>query len=152
MEPRDKNQTGELFIATDIIRTAQELQTHIAGLPRDDQPQMAVEAMDVLGDPRELYGSKKLLIHALGASVLFGGEYALSFDEQLWHGTYIGDAYLRANFTRFSYIQSHRVSGICLTLVEASILSSNSDPLLEGEKIQSGVYVPVHSVETVLAA
>lgn len=152
MEPRDKNQTGELFIADDIIKTAQELQSYLSGVSYDEQPKMAAEAMDVLGDPRELYGCKKVLVHALGAKILFAGSNAISFDEQLWHGTYIGDAYFKANFSRFSYIRSHSVSGICLTLIEADILKSTSNPEFEGEKIKSGVYVPVHAVETVLAA
>lgn len=152
MEPRDLKQTPELFIADDIIRTAKELQTHLSTVSYDEQPDMAVEAMDVLGDPRDLYGSKKVFVHALGARVLFGGPHAISFDEQFWHGTYIGDAYLKANFTRFSYIRSPGVSGICLALVETDILKSHSNPEFEGERIKSGVYVPVHAVETVLTA
>lgn len=152
MEPRDEKQTGELFIADDIIRTAKELQTHIAGLPPDAQPQMAVDAMEMLGDPRELYGGNKVFIHALGAAVLYGGAVSLSFEEELWHGTFISDVYMKANFSRFSYLQSPAVSGLCLMLVEANILESSSDPLLKGEKIRSGMYVPVHAVETVLAA
>jgi hypothetical protein len=152
MEPRDEKQTGEIFVADDIIKTAQELQAHIASLPYESQPQMAVEAMGILGDLSELYGSRKVLIHALGASVLFEDTEAMSLDQQFWHGTFIGDAYLRTNFTRFAFIQSQKVSGICLSLIETSILRSSSDPLLEGERIRTGVYVPVHAVETVLAA
>lgn len=152
MEPRDKNRTGELFIADDIIRTAKELQTHLSSVSYDEQPAMAAEAMDVLGDPRELYGGSKIYVHALGARVLFGGSAAISFDEQLWHNTYFGDAYFKANFSRFSFIRYHAVSGICLTLVETDVLKSNSNPEFEGEKIKSGVYVPIHAVETVLAA
>lgn len=152
MESVDLTRPSELFVADDIIRTAQELQTHLSAVSYDEQPKMAADAMDVLGDPRELYGGKKVLVHALGARVLFAGPQAISFDEQLWHGTYFGDAYLKANFSRFSYIRSFGLAGLCLTLVETAVLKSHSNPEFEGETIKSGVYVPVHAVETVLAA
>lgn len=152
MEPRDLRPTNELFIANDVIATAKELQTHLSAVNPSEQPKMAVEAMEMLGDPRELYGSKKVLIHALGASVLFGGQRAASFDEELWHGTYLADTYMKANFSRFSYIQAGKIASICLSLVEANIIKSESNPEFVGEQIHSGVYVPVHAVETVLAA
>lgn len=154
MEPIDLRPAGgvEIFVADDLLKTARALQEHLATISYDQQPEMAVEAMEILGDPRELYGSKKIFVHALGARVLHGGSVSISFDEELWHGTYLGDAYLKAQFSRFSYIRTRALSGICLNVVEATILRSQSNPEFEGEKITSGVYIPVHAAETVLAA
>lgn len=148
MEPRDKN---ELFVADDIIKTAKELQTHLSGISYDEQPRMAVEAMEVLGDPRELYGGRKLFVHALGARIL-RGEVALSFDEEAYHGVYLADAYLKGEFSRFAYVRSHAVAGLCLSLVETKVLESKSNPEFNDEKIQSGMYIPIHAVEMVLSA
>ncbi len=152
MEPLDFSRPSQIFIADDIIATAKELQSHLATISFDDQPAYAADALDVLGDPRELYHSKRLYIHALGAQVLMNGHDALSFDEQIYHGVYLGDAYFKAQFSRFCFIRSRVVSSLCLTLIDATVLSSTSNPEFEGESIRSGVYVPVHSVETVLAA
>lgn len=152
MEPIDLKQKTDLFVSQDVLQTAKELQTHLATVSYDEQPVVASEAIEVLGDPRELYGGREVYVHALGVRVLYAAENALSFDEQLWHGTYIADSYLKARFSRFTYVRSRAVSSICLGLVETDILRSGSNPEYEGEKIRSGVYVPVHAVETVLVA
>lgn len=65
MEPRDEKQTGGLFIAGDIIRTAKESQSHIAGLSPEAQPQMVVKVIGMLGDPNGLYSGNKVFFHAL---------------------------------------------------------------------------------------
>lgn len=152
MEPVDLRQTVDLFIASDILDTARELQTHLASVSYDEQPEIASQAIDILGDPRELYDSKNILIHALGARILLNGLGPISVDEQIYNGIYFGDAYIKARFSRFAYVQSRAISGICLSIVEAKVLSSKSNPEFDGEIIRSGVYVPVHAIEMVLVA
>lgn len=152
MEPLDLKQTSNLFIASDIIQTAKELQTHLVSVPFDNQPEVAAQAIETLGDPRELYNSKKLLIHAIGARVIADYAHRLTDDEVMYHGTYLGDAYLKGNFSRFAHVRSRAFSSLCLMLVETSVLRSASNPEFEGEVIRSGMYVPVHAVESVLAA
>ncbi len=152
MEPRDLSPPSELYIARDVIETAKELQTNLASMDEATQPHFAVEAIELLGDPREIYGSRKILIHALGAFVLTRDTERISIDESLYHGTYFGDAYMKSNFSRFGYVRTSLVKSLCLVLVETEILSSASNPTFEGEKIHSGVYVPMHSVEALFAA
>lgn len=152
MEPVNLKQTSHLFIAADILETAKELQTHLASVPYDNQPEVAAQAIDVLGDPRELYNSKKVFIHAIGARVIADFAHSLTDDEIMYHGTYFGDAYLKGNFSRFAHIRSTTFSSLCLMMVETAVLKSDSNPEFEGEVIRSGVYVPVHAVESVLAA
>lgn len=139
----------DIFIGDDPIATAKELQTHLAGVHPEAQAEQAAHAIDVLGDPREIYGSRRLFIHALGAHVLAQG---LSEDELLYHGTYFADAMFATEFSRFAFIQHPKVRSLSLFLVETRVMASQSNPDFVGERIRSGVFVPVHAVESAFAA
>lgn len=152
MEPIDLSPKSDFFIATDTLQTAKELQTNLSTMDANLQQQFAVEAIEILGDPRQLQGSNRILVHTLGAMVLYQGVDAISSDEELYHRTYFADAIMRSNFSRFAFIQFGSLSSLCLRLCETQVLASSSNPEFVGEKIRSGVFVPVHAVESLLAA
>lgn len=139
----------DIFVGSDPIATAKELQTHLAEVQPEAQPLQARYAIEALGDPRELYGSRHLFVHVLGAHVLQTG---LSEDELLYHGTYFGNALMETDFGRFAYIRHPAVQGLCLWLFETRIIASPTNPDFVGERIRSGVFVPVHAVESAFAA
>lgn len=152
MEPIDLSPKSELFVATDIIKTAKELQTNLASMHPEVQTEYATHALHVIGSTETIYGARKLFIHTLGMHVLYSGVKQMSMDEELMHGTYIADAYVRSYFMEFGYIGHTAVKSLCLRLVETEVIKSSTDPSFNGEVIRSGVFVPVHAVETVLAA
>lgn len=145
----DLRPPSTLFVSSDVLKTAQELQDNLAQQPLDNQPEMAAQAIELLGDPRELLGSHNIYVHALGTFVLANG---LSEDDRLYHGTYFGDAYLGAYFSRFGYVQHQKFRSISLILTDVNVIKSSSNPEFEGETLRSGVFVPVHAVESTLAA
>ena len=152
MDPVNFSSTTKIFVATNLLETAKELQLHLSTISYDEQPAYAEEAIEIMGDPREIYGSKKILLHSLGAMVLCSNSPVSSIDEQLLHGTYFGDAIVRANFNRLAYVRHSALRSLCLNLAEVSILRSKTNPDFEGENIRTGVYIPVHSVNLLLAA
>ncbi len=152
MEAIDLSPRSNLVVPADTLQVAKELQTNLATMEAEMQVVFAAEAIEVMGDPRELHGGNKVIVHTLGALVLYQGKNAVSSDEQLYHDTYFADAVMHSNFSRFTFIRYGTLSSLCLQLCEARVLASKSNPLFVGERIRSGVFVPVHSVESLLAA
>jgi len=138
-----------LFQATDLIETAREFQTHLTTLSPDLQPEAAAYAIDAMGDPREIHGASKIWVHAMGAAVLNIG---LTFDDELYHGTYFDDSIFKGRFSRLAYVRHALMNSLCLTLLDTSVVHARDNHDFEGTQVKSGVFVPVHAVESILVA
>jgi hypothetical protein len=139
----------DILVTTDPIIAAQQLQIQLSAFKPEDQPAMAARGIDMIGDPREICGGRKVWLHTLGAHILAQG---LSDDEMLYHGTYFGDVTVRTEFSRIAFVQHRTVQSLCLSLVETNVIASPSNPEFVGENIRSGVFVPVHAIESAFAA
>jgi len=144
-----KSALEEKFFRGSAIELAQELQANLAGFDEATQEQMAPEAVKALGDPHELLGGSDVYVHSRGAVIAATG---MGDIEALYHGTYFADVYMASTFARFVYLKSTLARGLCLMMVETDILASASNPEMEGEHLPTGMYVPVHSVESAFAA
>lgn len=140
---------SKFFVPGNIIDAAKELQTHLAGFDEATQEQMAGQAVKALGDPHEIYGGSHLYLHSTGAVITATG---MGETEALYHGTYFADVYMAGEFGRFVFLKSALARGLCLMMFETEVLTSASNPEMEGECIPTGMYVPVHSVESTFAA
>lgn len=146
----DLKPTGvELYVADDVVRTAQELQEHLASVHPEAQTEQAAHAIEAMGDPRTINGARKVLVHSLGAVILYQG---LSLDDILYDGTYLDEVFLRADFSRLAFVRSSSMRSLCLSLFDIQILRADKNPRFEGTTIRTGVFVPVHAVESVLSA
>lgn len=138
---------NELFVASDIIETAKEFQSFLAFEPTEKQPQKAAEAIEVMGDPRELLGGRKLIVHSLGAYVLFDN---LSSDSEIYHGAQLTDVILKSEFSRLAFVQNIKMGMLCLYLFNNLVLKTR-EKVYDNSEISSGVFVPVHEVDSIWA-
>lgn len=147
MPGEDKNQ---LFITSEmnVIETAKEYQFALSFEPFDERPRKAAEAIEIIGDPRELVGGRRIIVHSLVAYVLHDG---LSQDAEIYHDTQLSDVVLQSEFSRLAFVNHRRLSAFCLYLFNNHVVSSR-EKIFDTERIQSGVFVPVHEVESVWAA
>ncbi len=145
-----KRETQTLFTANNPVAVAQEFQYIIEfEQDKDIKRQKAVDALEIIGDPKEIYGSSVLLVHALKAFVYYNPQMA-DFDSSIYHGTEFDNLVARANF-RFGFTESAKLGSLCLLLYDAKILNCEQKEF-NGERINSGVIVPVMDVESVWPA
>lgn len=154
MEPIDLSPKPKLFVATDLIETAKELQTDLAGMHPEVQGEFAVHAINALGDPSDINGVTKLFLHACGAIVLSDALTTASTDYEWANGKYYIDAFVKARFNRFAFVHYESFNSLSLQLLDAQILAEEADEMSLGVASlrYMKMYVPVHSVESVLAA
>jgi len=137
-----------IFVPQDPVEAAKEFQFALAFEPYDERPRKAAEAIDIIGDPRELVGGRKVIVHSLAAYVLHDG---MSQDAEIYHNTFLSDVVLRSEFSRLAFVSHQKLSAFCLYLFNSQIISSK-ERIFDSERIQSGMFVPVHEVESVWAA
>lgn len=138
--------SGELFIGTDPLRVAQELQLSIAEAPRDNTRTVAQDAIDVLGDVRALYGSTKLAMRAMSAYVI---NRKLTIDEQVFGSIQFSDITIKGFFGGFQYVETNWLRSLCLDLYRVTVLNPVEPDDPDDGKLSMPLIVPVHSVECV---
>lgn len=152
-----KRETQKIFIPSNPLVAAQEFQVVVDIEPdKEMKRKFAIDALEVIGNPKEIAGSNEILIKAKEAMVLYNPaqDSASSF---IYHGLTFDDLIAKAYF-RFSYLDYENESigkslgSLCLQLFDAKILSSPNQPLFEGQIICDGVVVPVREVESVWPA
>lgn len=134
----------------DVIEAAQEIQRFIDGADESVRPELIESAWEALGEPNELYGGRAVFVRSLGAFVLQYGR-PVSLDEELYAGARIDDSWLNARFEKIDYVKQP-FDGLSLCLSDVTILHDLESGVMDGETIQSGVYVPVNLVKLVLPA
>lgn len=131
----------------DLIGTAQSLQEMLAVLPEEEQIPAAAHGIDaMLGDAHDLYGTRQIYIHSVAAFILKDYMVPCSNDEDYHHGARFGDITMQAQFGRFSFVRSTVFTSLTVQLFNAHIISSLNEHY-EGERILSGMHVPVMAVE-----
>lgn len=145
--------SSELFVGKSLIENAKEYQAYISTIDdQSQQEQLAQEAIGLLGDPDEILGSEKIILHALGAHVYSNKTSASSMDELLLNGKYFSDVTMKSYFNQLAFVRSNTIASLCLWLSEVKIIRSKSDPEFVGQKIATGVYVPVYAVESIFSS
>ena len=156
MEPIDLKQTSGIVVQQDILKTAQDFQAALVYLEGSEKSRLGYEAIELMGDPDTLNGLKRVYVHAIGSMILTEGFTPLSdqFEFSAGDCRYFGDAYIKANFRRLAFIEDPLFGSICLQLLQPEFIATDIDETdLGGKRIDlNSLYVPVHAVETVLAA
>lgn len=135
---------------------AQDLQTGLLSVAKDSTTALGYEAISMMGDPETLDGLRKIYIHAIGSLVVTEGFIRddVELENGIGHSKYIGDFYLRGNFSKFAYVEFQSLQSICLRILQPELI--NADVIetdIDLKKLsKSCAYIPVHAVETVLAA
>jgi hypothetical protein len=144
----DKTQ-NPIYIPKDFVDSAKELQ-YVIEFEEDDnrQLELAAEAIDILGDPREYFGAKKVYIRAMGAYVLYDG---ISNDALYYHNLVLNEVTLKSDFSKLAFARKDNLRSLCMYLFDSEVLS-NKDKTFDGAKIRTGVYVPVLEIESVWPA
>lgn len=156
MELTDLSGRLEAAPISDILNMAKEFQVNLWQTPREFHKHLGRQAIDFLGDPDTINGMQKIYVHAMGAFVLSEGYTPLSESEEFAVGKFSADEdwRVRANFRRFVYVEYQTFDSICLKLMQPDFINMDTSATsLEEVNIQAmTMYVPVHAVETVLAA
>jgi len=134
----------------DVIQIAQALQEQLAQIPEKHQAETAAQGIEMLGDPRQLYGSQSIAVHSLAAFVFRDACNPCSVDEELYHGARFGDVTMTGHFSRLAYIRHPLVCSLTLMMFDTKI-ERTDNPVYQGETIISGMHVPVMAVERVIA-
>ncbi len=147
----------KFFVPGNPVEAAQAFQTVLDIEPdKNLKRKFAVDALEVLGDPKNIAGSDEILIKAKEAMVLYNPvqDSASSF---IYHGltfdNFIGKAYFRFGYLDYENDSIGKsIGSICLQLFDAKILSCSNQPLFTNQLIADGVVVPVGEVESVWPA
>lgn len=141
---------SQLFIPRNPIETAQELQWQIDMSHPEVAQDLAQQAVDVLGDVKEIYGTKSLIIHALSGYVL---NRKLTIDEQMLEYQF-DEIALIGHFGGLRYVQklaNPRLQTFMVDMFDVEILEGHSNKEQRG-KITPPVMLPVNDIQSVLAA
>lgn len=156
MQPVDLSKLPGVIHNPDTLEMAKALQFELWQTPEEFHRDLGKQAIAFLGDPETINGLQKVYIHAFGAFVLSEGFTPLSDADEFAVGKFTADEdwRVRANFGRFVYVEYQSLNSICLKLLQPSFIEMDTaGTILENRDItQLSMYVPVHSVETVLAA
>jgi len=142
----ESNPTNELFIGTDPLRVAQELQRTIAEAPRDCTRTVAQDAIDVLGDVRTLDGATKLAMCVMSAYVI---NRKLTIDEQVFGSIQFSDITIKGLFGGFQYVETNWLRSLCLDTYRVTVLNPVEPDDPDEGKLSMPLIVPVHAVERV---
>lgn len=149
--------TGVISQKLATLDMAKDLQLGLMGLPDEVvTPAIGNEAISLMGDPESLDGLNRIYVHAIGAFILTKGYVTdnIGYEDRMGKGKYGGDLFMRGNFTRFAFIEFQTVKSICLQIKQPELIGTDlSETDLVGRRLSDGcAYLPVQSVETVLAA
>lgn len=146
MKQLGHNPPSELYIATDPLMVAQELQLTIADAPRDNTRIIAQDAIDVLGDVRALHGATKVAIHALSAFIV---NRKMTIEEQILGCVQFPEITVKGVFGGFQYVENSFLRSLCVDLYDVTVLEpvEPNDP--DKGLLKTPLIVPVHAVERV---
>jgi hypothetical protein len=148
--------TGLVNQKLTTLETAKDLQIGLLTLPDEAATAMGNEAISLMGDPESLDGLNRVIVHAVGSFVITRGyvDDSVEFERRVGVGKYGGDLYMRGNFARFAFIEFQSFKSICLRIKQPEIINTDiSETDLVGRRLSDNcVYLPVQSVEMVLAA
>ncbi len=152
-----KREIQKFFVPSNPVVAAQEFQVVVDIEPdKEMKRKFAIEALEVLGNPKDIAGSNEILIKAKEAMVLYD-PYQDSSASFIYHGLTFDDFIAKAYF-RFGYLDYENESigkslgSLCLQLFDTKILSCSNQPLFKDQIISDGVIVPVREVESVWPA
>lgn len=143
--------SSELFIPRNPIETAQELQWEIDMSHPEVAPDIARQALDVLGDVRTIYESHWLIIHTLGAYILDRGGRSL---EEMFEQRF-GELSVRGYFGAISYVQGTAASHLqtlTVDLFDVRILHPHVPDDPKKGKISAPLTIPVNDIQSVMVA
>ena len=138
---------SDLFIPRNPIETAKEFQWRIGLAHPEEAYELAEQALDLIGDVREIYGTKKLLIHSLAAYVINRG---LTQTEEFRQAP-LGESVIRGSFGGIIYHQQltePRIQSLLVDIYDVELLESEN----KTQTMSSPLVVPVLEVQSVLAA
>lgn len=145
---------SELFVPKNPIETAQEPQWQIALASAEEAPRLAAYALDVLGNAKEIYGSRRLFIHTLGAYVLDRGRCQSEKNQCAFD-----DVYLKGLFSKITYIQSRpdqsddevNFQTLVVDLWDAQIYKTVLHPDMPvSDRLKSPMTIPVGNIQSVM--
>lgn len=141
---------GELGRVPDAIEIAQSLQSQIAMTPPEKQIEIATEGIDsLLSDARSIHGARHLAVHTMLALVQRDYHETCSDDEEIYDGLRLTNVWLRGEFSRFAFLKSPLITTLTMQMFEVDI-SGATEEGFAGQRILSGMHVPVMAVESVL--
>jgi hypothetical protein len=140
-----------LFIPKNPIETAQELQWEIDMAHPEVAPDIARQALDVLGDVRTIYESHRLIIHTLGAFILDRGGRSL---EEMFE-QHFGELCVQGYFGAISYVQGSAESHLqtlTVDLFDVRVLRPHVPDDPQKGKISAPLTIPVNDIQSVMVA
>lgn len=139
-----------IVVPRNPIEVAQELQWEIDLAHPEVAPSIAQNAIDVLGDVREIYQSRRLLIHTLGAYVLDRGRTVaerrqMQFNELFLSGYFAGISYVQGGIE--SHFQSLVVDMFDVRIYRPVVAE---DP--RQGRLDAPLTIPVNDIQSVMVA
>ncbi|HSX45216.1 MAG TPA: hypothetical protein VLF39_03895 [Candidatus Saccharimonadales bacterium] len=139
----------KLFIANDVLRTAQELQRTITIAPPDMAKEIAQNALDILGDPKETYRMNRVALRTASAFVLNRG---LTIEEQVYDGLQFGEMDVKGHFSTVRYVHIGRaLNSLCLDLFDVTVLRPVEPDDPDEGQLDMPLLVPVFAVDNIWA-
>jgi hypothetical protein len=144
-----ESEGSELFVANEVLKTAQELQRTITEAHPESAPEIAQLALDVLGDTKEVFGVDKVALRASSSFVVNRG---LTFEEQVYGDIQFGEMDVKGFFSAIRYIQMGRaLNSLCLDLFDVTVLRpvERDDP--DEGRLKMPLLIPVFAVDNIWA-
>jgi hypothetical protein len=140
---------AELFVPKNPIETAQEFQWAINLEHPEVATQSAQDAIALMGDVEEVYGSKKLIIHSMSGYIL---NRSLTIDEQI-EQRMLDEITVRGDFGGIKFVQSLslQLQTFMVDMYNVRILEPFVDDDDNGQ-LAAPVLLPVLDVQSVLVA
>ena len=141
---------SNLFIPRNPIEAAQEFQWQIDVEHPERAVELARQAQEVLGDVQEVYGSKRLIIHALSGYIL---NRKLTIDEQILPYPF-NEITVRGHFGGLPFVQKlgePRLQTFMADMYDVEILEPRINENPTG-RINPPVMLPVLDIQSVLVA
>ena len=141
---------SDIFVPKNPIETAQEFQWEIDSVHPEVAPNLAKQALDIIGDVTEIYGSRHLIIHALTAFII---NRKLTIDEQILKYQF-NEVILRGYFGGLPFVQqleNPRIQSFAADMYEVEILEPRVSENPSG-RITPPVILPVLGIKSVMIA
>lgn len=143
--------SAEIMAADGLVSKLKGCQATLDQTDSDLKPIFAKHAMsELLGDPRDIDGSKHVIIRTLGAVLLIPDDPLKPEHEMNYQVYSFMESIFEADFDELTYVNDWRL--LCLGLVNARVLESRNNPAMEGEFLQNGLYIPAPEICAAMAA
>lgn len=156
MEPIHLLPRTEVALPVDLIELAKDVQANILAVEPTLQRFVANNVIGMMGDPETINGLKKVYIKAVGAFVLTEGFSPLSDTDEYAVGKFSCDEAwrMKGTFRRLAFIEYSSLRSLCLKMSQPELMDvDTTGSVLENVDTKPlTMYIPVHAVETVLAA